>query len=126
MDLIFQSAPILKIICDRNIAEYEENTEKIRTETNIDIRNNDRTIKSDESSNNYDDCDNDKNDDGKDYDKVQESLEEQKLLDLMESRLQYILKSLVKRCSSSSRLILSFIFAYCVFVFIVKNWQQKR
>lgn len=113
---MLQSAPILKIMCERNRTDHS-NTEfrkspplvneslKFSNEIN---GNGERTssaatesFEEENAEGAAKDCNN------SDDDKSDETDEEQKLVELMESRLQYILRSLIKLCSPSTKLVCS-------------------
>ncbi len=118
--LISQSEPILKIMCDRHISEYTEcdkesdpsklqdcsnssSEENASPDANIIVPQdgtNDDDVKIEETEVRTED---EKSSEGKTDDGSEDDGEEQKMLQLMESRLQFLLRSLIKLCSSSSK-----------------------
>lgn len=106
---MLQTAPILKFINERSSSESIEGT---KSESSTEISDCDESskekkqdhlcngkVESDDETNEKDldeiSCENDETKD--------EAAEEQEMLNLLESRLQFILKSLIKQCSSSPK-----------------------
>lgn len=116
LDLVLQSAPILKIMYERNKTDHS-NTEFSKSPPLInesskfsseigEIHGNGEegtspAVTESCEEENAEGVAKDCNNSDDDFD------EEQKLVELMESRLQYILRSLIKLCSSSSKLVCS-------------------
>lgn len=82
-----ESEPILKMVCDTRAAENSEQDKGEDAETDgSETAEGKNAAESDENRNVSDETD-----------------EEQRMLDLLESRLQFILRSLIKKCLSNAK-----------------------
>lgn len=111
LDLVLQCAPILKIMCERNATDdageaspprengtvnrYEKCNEDANAAATVRKVENEEAKKAENEAG-------DNNNESSD-DRLDDTAEEQKLIELMESRLQYILRSLIKHCSTSTK-----------------------
>lgn len=107
--MILQTAPILKIINERNSSDSNEVSESEIFTENRYCDNSSVKKTNDRVTNGSLECDNGTNvndsdeTSGENDENKDDAVEEQEMLNLLESRLQFILKSLIKQCSSSPK-----------------------
>lgn len=109
LDLILQTAPILKIMNERNssesseigdseiLAEKDDKDDSFKEKTHDRVTNGDLEPEDETKDNDMNETSNE-NDITKD-----DAAEEQEMLNLLESRLQVTLRTLIKQCSSSPK-----------------------